>query len=46
MTGCVSEIRWKFNHDFTDHGSLHCAILKALYDFKVTGAHEARDFSC
>ena len=24
----------KFNPAFTDHGCLHCAILKALYGFK------------
>ena len=26
-----------------NHGCLHCAILKALYDCKVTRAHKARD---
>ena len=28
------EIYIKFNHSFTNRGSFHCAILKALQDFK------------
>ena len=35
--------RPKRNHDFTNHGYLHCAILKASYNFKIKKAHEARD---
>ena len=34
--------RSKF-YDFSNHGCLPCAILKALYYFKVTKAHEGRD---
>ena len=34
----------QINHDFTSHGWLNCAILKAFYDFKVTQSHEVRDF--
>ena len=29
------KFRPKLNHDFTSHGYLHCAILKALYNFKA-----------
>ena len=31
----------KFNHSFTNCDCLHCAILKALYDFKEKRAHKA-----
>ena len=37
------KFRSKFNHVFTSHGHLHCAILKVLYNFKVKKALEARD---
>ena len=30
----------KFNHSFTNCDCLHCAILKALYDFKEKRAHK------
>ena len=33
----------KFNHDFTNHGYLHSAISKALYNFKIKRAQEARN---
>ena len=32
----------KFNHDFTNHGYLHRAVWKALYNFKIKRAQEAR----
>ena len=35
--------RSKFNHDFTNHGYLHSAIWKALYNFKIKRAQEAGD---
>ena len=28
------KFRSKYNHDFTNHGCLHCTILKALYSPK------------
>ena len=31
----------KFNYNFTNCDCLHCAILKALYDFKEKRAHKA-----
>ena len=37
------KFRSTFNHGFTNHGYLRCAILKALYNFKVKRAHEATD---
>ena len=37
------KIRSKFNHSFTDHGYLRSAVWKALYNFKVKRAQEARD---
>ena len=30
----------KIDHDFSNHGSLYCAILKALCYFKATRAHQ------
>ena len=39
----ILKFRWKLNHDFTNQDCLHCAIVKVLYDFKVTRAHEARN---
>ena len=35
----------KFNHGFTNlnHDYLHCSFLKALHNFKVERAHNARD---
>ena len=36
------KFRSKFNHDFTNHGYLHSAVWKALYNFKIKRAHEAR----
>ena len=39
--GCIGN-EW-VNHDFTNHGYLHCAILKALYNLIAKGTHEARD---
>ena len=35
----------KFNHGFTNHECFHCAIIKALHDFKVARAHENRDYN-
>ena len=35
--------RPKCNNGFTNHCCLHCAILKAFYNFKVQRAHEASD---
>ena len=32
----------KFNLDFTNHGYLHRAVWKALYNFKIKRAQEAR----
>ena len=37
------KFRSKFNHGFTNHGYLLSAIWKALYNFNVKRAHEARD---
>ena len=37
------KFRLKFNHGFTTHGCLQCAILTALYGFKEKRAHKARD---
>ena len=34
---------WIQNLVITNHGYLHCAVLKALYNFKVKRVHEARD---
>ena len=36
------ELRSKFNHGFTIHGYLYCAILKVWYNFKVKRASEAK----
>ena len=36
------KFRSKFNHDFTNHGYLHSAVWKALYNFKIKRAQEAR----
>ena len=36
------KFRLKFNHDFTSHGYLHSAAGKALYNFKIKRAQEAR----
>ena len=36
------KFRSKLNHDFTDHGYLHSAIWKALYNFKIKRAQEER----
>ena len=30
----------KFNHGFTNHGCLYCAILKSLYGFKEKSPQE------
>ena len=35
--------RSEFKHGFTNRGCLHCAILKALHDFKEKRAHKSRD---
>ena len=37
------KFRSKFNHSFTNHVYVHCAIPKSLYNFMVKRAHEARD---
>ena len=37
------KFRSKFNNGFTNRGCLHCAVLKALYNFKEKRAHKARD---
>ena len=37
------KFRSKFNHSFTNHGYLHSAVWKALYNFKIKRAQEARD---
>ena len=29
--------RSKFHHGYTNHGYLHCAVLKAFYNFEVKG---------
>ena len=39
------KFRLTFNRGFTNHGYLHCAILKVLSGFSETRAHEARDIS-
>ena len=36
------KFRLKFNHAFTNHGYLHSAVWKALYNFKIKGAQKAR----
>ena len=36
------KFRSKFNHGFTNHGYLHCAVWKALYNFKIKRAQGAR----
>ena len=36
------KFRSKFNHDFTNHGYLHSAVWKALYNFKIKRAQQAR----
>ena len=36
------KFRSKFNHDFTNHGYLHSAVLKAFHNFKIKRAQEAR----
>ena len=37
------KFRSKLNPGFTNHGCLHCAILKALYGFKDKRDHKAKD---
>ena len=37
------KFRSKFNRGFTNHGYLHCAILKAFYDFTEKRDQKARD---
>ena len=37
------KFRWKFDHGFTNHGYLHCVILKPLYSFKVKRVHKVKD---
>ena len=39
------KFRSKFDHDFTNHGYLHSAVWKTLYNFKVKRAQKARNFS-
>ena len=34
------KFRAKFDHGFVNRGCWHCAILKALYDFKDTSAQK------
>ena len=36
------KFRSKLNHEFTNHGYLHRVVWKALYNFKIKGAQEAR----
>ena len=36
------KFRSKFNHDSTNHGYLHSAVWKALYNFKIKRAQEER----
>ena len=36
------KFRLKFNHDFTNHGCFHSAVWKALYNFTIKRAQEAR----
>ena len=36
------KVRLKFNHNFTNHGYLYSAVWKALYNFKIKRAQEAR----
>ena len=36
------KFRSKFNHDFTNHGYLHSAVGKTLYNFKIKRAQKAR----
>ena len=36
------KFRSKFNHGFTNHGYLHSAVWKALHNFKIKRAQEAR----
>ena len=38
-----TEIKSKFNHGFTNHGYLHSAVWKSLYNFKIRRAQETRD---
>ena len=33
-----------YNYGFTNHGCLHCAILKVLYGFNEKKTHKARFF--
>ena len=37
------KFRSKFNHGFTNHGYLHSDVWKALYNFKIKWAQEARN---
>ena len=39
---CELKFRSKFNHGFTNHGYLDSAVWKALYNFKIKRAQEAR----
>ena len=36
------KFRSKFNHGFTNHGYLHSAVWKALYNFKIKRTQEAK----
>ena len=36
------KFRSKFNHDFISNGYLHSAVWKALYNFMIKRAQEAR----
>ena len=38
-----TKYRSEFKHGFTNHGCLHCAILKALHGFMEKRVHKARD---
>ena len=35
--------RSEFKHGFTNHGCLHCAILKAVHGFQEKRARKSRD---
>ena len=37
------KFRSKFNHGFTNHGCVHCAVLKAFHCFKGKKPHKIRD---
>ena len=42
LSSPLKDLNLKFRPKFV-HGYLHCAIPKALYNFKVKSANEARD---